>query len=318
MSSVLRRFCVLALMVPVLFVGTGISEALAGFGITPPYVRNTSLTRNSIYEQQILLVRSETNVAQKAEITIDAPEIDSWIQVLEGSEISMPRGVQKVPMTVRIQVPDDAEFRDYEGAIRIRTVPDDGEIAPGGVSISLGALVDIDLSVIDREIRDFRIRKISAADLNEGTKLAWLFFPGKIKFDMLMENTGNIDVAPSRVEFRIFDRAGQVMLEETENLGRIDTVPPYGTETVTAEIPTRLPAGSYIARYRIFNGDEVKQEGDLNLNILPAGTLQEAGFGFSGLSLPHKISVLLPIFAFLIAVLYLLHVRRRGGRVRGK
>jgi hypothetical protein len=305
-------------MVPVLFLGTGISEALAGFGITPPYVRNTSLTRNSIYEQQILLVRSETNVAQKAEITIDAPEIDSWIQVLEGSEISMPRGVQKVPMTVRIQVPDDAEFRDYEGAIRIRTVPDDGEIAPGGVSISLGALVDIDLSVIDREIRDFRIRKISAADLNEGTKLAWLFFPGKIKFDMLMENTGNIDVAPSRVEFRIFDRAGQVMLEETENLGRIDTVPPYGTETVTAEIPTRLPAGSYIARYRIFNGDEVKQEGDLNLNILPAGTLQEAGFGFSGLSLPHKISVLLPIFAILIAVLYLLHVRRRGGRIRGK
>lgn len=318
MSSVLRRFCVLALMMPVLFLGTGISEALAGFGITPPYVRNTSLTRNSIYEQQILLVRSETNVAQKAEITIDAPEIDSWIQVLEGSEISMPRGVQKVPMTVRIQVPDDAEFRDYEGAIRIRTVPDDGEIAPGGVSISLGALVDIDLSVIDREIRDFRIRKISAADLNEGTKLAWLFFPGMIKFDMMMENTGNIDVAPSRVEFRIFDRAGQVMLEETENLGRIDTVPPYGTETVTAEIPTRLPAGSYIARYRIFNGDEVKQEGDLNLNILPAGTLQEAGFGFSGLSLPHKISVLLPVFAFLIAVLYLLHVRRRGGRIRGK
>ena len=26
--------------------------ARAGFGITPPYVRNTSLTRNSTYEQQ--------------------------------------------------------------------------------------------------------------------------------------------------------------------------------------------------------------------------------------------------------------------------
>lgn len=310
MSSVLRKFSVLAVLLPVLFLGTGISEALAGFGITPPYVRNTSLTRNSIYEQQILLVRSETNVAQKAEIVIDAPEIETWVQVLEGSEISMPRGVQKVPMTVRIQVPNDAEFKDYEGSIRIRTVPEDGEVAPGGVSISLGALVDIDLSVIDREIRDFRIRKISTSDLNEGTKLAWLFFPGKIKFDMLLENTGNIEVAPSNVEFRIFDRTGKVLLEETDNLGKIDTVPPYGTETVTAEIPTRLPAGSYIARYRIYNGDEVKQEGDLNLNILPAGTLQQAGFGFMGLSVPHKISVLLPIFALLIVVIYLVNARR--------
>lgn len=310
MSSVLRRFSILAILVPVLFMGTGISEALAGFGITPPYVRNTSLTRNSTYEQQILLVRSETNVAQKAEITIDAPEIESWIQVVEGSEISMPRGVQKVPMTVKIQVPDDAEFRDYEGSIRIRTVPEDGEVAAGGVSISLGALVDIDLSVIDREIRDFRIRKISTSDLNEGTKVGWLFFPGKIEFDMLLENTGNIEVSPSNVEFRIFDRTGRVLLEETTHLGRIDTVPPYGTETVTAEIPTRLPAGSYIARYRIFNGDEVKQEGDLSLNILPAGTLQQAGFGFIGLSFPHKISILLPVFALLIVAIYLLNARR--------
>lgn len=299
------------LVLPVLFFGTGVTEVFAGFGITPPYVSNTSLTRNSIYEQQILLVRSDANSAQKAEISIDAPEVAEWIEIVEGDEIKLPRGLQKVPMTVRIKVPSDAEFKDYGGSIRIRTVPDSGEVAPGAVSISLGALVDIDLSVIDREIKDFRIRKISAPDLNEGSKLGWLYFPGKIRFEMLLENTGNIDVAPSKVEFRIYDRAGKILLEETRDKGKMEKVLPYATETITAEIPTRLEAGGYVVRYTIYNDDEVKQEGDLSLNILPAGTLQLGGFGFTGLSIPHKISVLLPVFAMLIVGIYVWNARRK-------
>lgn len=315
MKSYSRKL-LLVLLIPVLFFSAGLHDVFAGFGITPPYVRNTSLTRNSVYEQQILLVRGETNVAQKAEISIDAPDIQDWVEVLEGTEIMMPRGQQKIPMTVRITVPEDAEFRDYEGSIRIRTLPADGEVAAGAVSISLGALVDIDLSVIDRVIKDFRVRKISVADLNEGSNVGWLFFPGKIRFNMLIENTGNVDIAPSSVEFRIFDRAGKVLLEETTHVGRIDTVQPYGTETITAELPTRLPAGSYVARYAIYNDDEMKQEGDLSLNILPEGTLQTAGFGFIGLSLAHKISVLLPIFAILIAALYMWRARRVSKKLK--
>ena len=288
------------------------SVAHAGFGITPPYVKNTSLTRNSIYEQQILLVRGDASAAQVAEVSVDAPEIQDWITVVEGDRISMPRGEQKVPMTVRINVPGDADFSNYEGKIRIRTVPEDGQVSAGAVNISLGALVDIDLQVIDREIKDFRVRKVSVGELNEGHKFLWLFFPGKVRFDMSIENTGNVDVAPSRVELRIFDRSGKVLLEETDNIGRIDELTPYATGDVMAEIPTRLPAGSYIARYQIYNDDEIKQEGDLSLSIRPYGTVQAAGFGFAGLSIPHKISVLLPIFALIIAILY--YVRARGLR----
>jgi len=311
MNSRARTFFLIGLLFCVTVFSVAPQYVEAGFGITPPYVRNTSLTRNSTYEQQILLVRSDASTAQVAQVTVDAPEIQDWITIVEGDEIRMPTGVQKVPMTVQIQVPDDAEFRDYEGAIRIRTLPEDGELSGGSVSISLGALVDVGLTVIDREIKDFRVRRISVNDLNEGSKVAWLFFPGKIRFDMMIENTGNVDISPSNVEFRIFDRSGKVLLEETDNIGGIDTIPPYGTETVTAEIPTRLPAGSYVARYRIYNDDEVKQEGDLSLNILPAGSVQAAGFGFVGLSMAHKVSILLPVFALLIAGIYLWHARRK-------
>jgi hypothetical protein len=305
-----KQLSILAVFIPVLFFVLGAHELFAGFGITPPYVRNSSLTRNSIYEQEILLVRGDGARPEIAEVAIDAPEIEDWIEIVEGEEILMERGVQKVPMTVRVSVPSDAEFKDYEGAIRIRMLPADGQLTGGTVSISLGARVDIGLSVIDREIKDFRVRRISVSDLNEGSKTAWLFFPGKIRFDVMIENTGNIDISPSKVEFRIFDRAGKVLLEETESTNKMDKVPPYGTETVTAELPTRLPAGSYIARYRIFNDDEIKQEGDITLNIKPYGTLQTAGYGFLGLSLAHKTSVLLPIFALIIALLYLWRARR--------
>jgi hypothetical protein len=312
MGILVRKLSILFVLVPVLFVSLGLGEVLAGFGITPPYVRNTSLTRNSIYEQQILLVRGNPNVAQRAEVTIDAPGFEDWIEVVEGLDIPLPRGSQKVPMTVRVTVPGDADFENYQGAIRIRTLPEDGQVDAGTVSISLGARVDIDLDVIDREIRDFRIRKVAVADLNEGSKLAWLYFPGKIQFEMLLENTGNVPVSPDRVAIKIYDRSGVTLLEETKNLGRIPTVDPYQAETIFAEIPTRLPAGRYIARYQIFNGDDVEQEGDLSLTIVPAGTLQTAGFGFMGLSMAHKISVLLPIFSVIIVVLYILHNRRRN------
>jgi len=292
--------------------------AHAGFGITPPYVRNTSLTRNSTYEQQILLVRGDPDVALNAEVTIDAPEIEAWIQIVEGTKILMPQGEQKVTMTVRVTVPKDADYKEYIGKIRIRTQPTDDQIAQGVVSISLGAQVDLNLNVIDRVIEDFRVRKISVSDLNEGHKLGWLYFPGKIQFPMLIENTGNVDISPSKVVFKIYDFSGAVLLEETKHLGKLKKIAPYLTEEITASLPTRLPAGTYSARYSIYNGEDIKQEGELSLSVLKYGTLQTAGYGFSGLSLAHKISVLLPIFAVAIFVLFFIYNRRERKKKKAR
>lgn len=302
----------LSALVVLLYFAFGTLVASASFGITPPYVRNTSLTRNSTYEQQILLVRGDPNMPLNAQIVIDAPEIQDWIEIVEGNTILLPRGEQKVAMTVRIKVPSDAKYQEYEGKIRIRTQPTNDQVAEGVVSISLGAQVDINLNVIDRVIEDFRVRKIDVSDLDAGHKLAWLFFPGKINFTMSLENTGNVNIAPSKVQFKIYDRTGAVLLEVTHHTGKLKKIAPYATEDVTAHLPTRLPAGSYMARYTIFNGEEIKQEGELNLSVLPYGTLQTAGYGFTGLSIPHKISILLPIFAILISVLYIIYYRRKS------
>lgn len=293
------------------------NTASAGFGITPPYVTNSSLTRNSIYEQTILLVRSDPSVPLKAQISIDTPGITDWFTIVEGTEFLLPPGEAKVPMTVRVTVPKDADFKNYLGKIRIKTTAADTDSAgAGSVSISLGAQVDVDLTVIDKIIKDFRVRKIGISDLNEGHKFWWLYFPGKIRFEIMLENTGNVDAAPSEVLFRIYDISGQVLFEETKNTNNIKTVSPFKTDTVLAELPTRLPSGSYLARYQIKNGDDIKQEGEINISILPYGTLQVAGYGFMGLSLAHKLSLLLPLFALLSSLSFgfLRMSTRRGKR----
>lgn len=294
-----------------------VAQVFAGFGITPPYVKNTSLTRNSTYQQEILLVRSDPDRALNANITVDAPEFADWITIAEGNKILLPQGEQKVPMTVQVRVPDNADFKDYSGVIRIKTSRADGDLSSGSVNISLGAQVDIDLTVIDREIKNFRVRRIDISDLNEGHKWGWLYFPGKIRFSMLVENTGNVDVAPSKVVFRIYDTSGTVLLEETKNSNRMHKIEPFATEDIRAELPTRLPAGGYLARYQIYNGEDIKQEGELTLSILPYGTLQAAGYGFLGLSIPHMISIILPILTLIVIVGSLVYTSRRKRQREG-
>ncbi len=286
--------------------------SFAGFGVTPPYVTNPSLTRNSVYEQKIYLVRSDPTTDLKATISIDVPGVNEWFTINEGKEFLLPQGEQKVPMTVKVTVPENADYKQYKGNIRIKTGAADDKAGSAGVSISLGAQLDVDINVIDKKIKDFKVRKIGISDLNEGHKVGWLYFPGKIRFEMFIENIGNVPIAPSDVVFRIYDRSGSVLLEETHKKGSIDTIDPFLAETVFAELPTRLPAGSYIARFEIFNGEEMKLNGEVNLSVLPYGTLQAAGFGFLGLSLAHKLSLIVPIlFIFFASIAVYVRVRRR-------
>lgn len=310
MDRVMHRLLSTVGVALILFLVVGTHLAFAGFGVTPPFVRNTSLTRNSTYEQQILLVRGNPTTDLKATVQVDAPDIQNWITITNGTQFLLPKGAQKVPMTVQIKVPPNAPFKDYTGSILIKTGPANDKVGQGAVNISLGAQVDIDLTVINKKIRDFRIRKISIGDLNAGHKVAWLYFPGKINMNMLLENTGNVKIAPSQVTMNIYDPSGTKLLESTKNIGAMKQVAPYDTQSVIAALPTHLPPGPYLARYKIYNGSDVKLEGEATLNILKYGTLQAAGFGFVGLSIAHKLSILLPIFALIITILLLVYARR--------
>lgn len=292
----------------------------AGFGISPPYVINDRLTPGAVYEQEIIIVRSDPEEDLKAEITKNIPGIESWFEIVQGDVFILPKGKLQVPMVVRVTVPPDAKYEAHKGAIRIRTSPVLNE-APkgGGVTIALGAQIDVNIKVVDK-ILDFVVRKIRMTDLEEGRTKWGLFFPAKIRFFMTVENTGNAPYAPTKIHFDIYDSEVETLLESVDNTNTLPLIPAYGTEELVAELPTRLPQGRYTAKYTIYKGESVAQQGEVNVSIAAIGAVPGyEGYGIWGLSVTDKLKVVAVFVIPLLLVLILIGIltsRRRKRRKR--
>jgi hypothetical protein len=190
----------------------------------------------------------------------------------------------------------------------------------GGVTIALGAQIDVNIKVVDK-ILDFAVRRIRMADLEEGRTKWGLFFPAKIRFLMTIENTGNAPYAPTRVHFDIYDSEVETLLESVENTNTFTPIPAYATEELTAELPTRLPKGRYTAKYTVYKGETVAQQGEVNVSIAAIGAIPGyEGYGIWGLSLTDKLKVVgvvvIPLIIVLILISILASRRRRRKRRR--
>lgn len=296
-----------------LFWGGLTNVAFAGFGITPPYVRNDTLRQGSEYTQEIIIVRSDPVEDLNAELTYNLPGYESWFSSDRGTKFILPKGESQVKLHITVRVPDEAKLGAYNGNIRIRTYS--SENATNGVSLALGAQIDVHLKVVD-QVFDFQVRRVELSEAEEGHKKWWLAFPGKIKFAIYLENTGNVPAAPYKVIFQTYDVTGSQLLETTENTNRIDSILPFDTKKVFAYIPTWLPPGSYLVKYDIKKTEtESAQTGQLSLSILPRGTITGyEQYGFEGLKLADQLSIILPAAILLLAVITLVVVKRSKKR----
>ncbi len=305
----------------VLSMSSGVHFASAGFGITPPYVRSDRLTRGTLYHQQINLVRSDPEEDMKVNLTLNIPGAQPWFSVDKGTEFIVPKGVSQMPIVVTVEVPSNADYNEYKGTIRIRTSAANVKLG-GGVTIALGAQVDVTIKVVDK-IFDFEVRQIRVANLEEGIHKWGLFFPGKIRFFMIIENTGNTVFGPTKVHFDIYDSNGETLLESVDNTNKIEQIQPFALKEVIAELPTHLPAGSYVAKYSIYKNADIAQQGQINLSIQTLGSVPGyEGYGFDGLSLADKLKVIgvvgAPIvLTAILATAFTLRRRRRKKKTNG-
>ena len=250
------------------------SSALADFGISPPYIRNDKLIQGSYYEREIILVRGDPTKDLKAEVTLDVPQANDWISIDKGLEFVLPKGKKQVPIIISVDVPEGAELGDYKGAIIIVTSslkPPEG----GTVSIALGGQIDVDLNVIDEKIFDFKVNSIKILDLKEG----WT-----IKFLMEIENIGNMELAPTKVHFDIYDIKKQQLLESVDNANQLETVKPFEIKEIVAEIPTKLGPGNYWVQFKIFRNEEMTRQGEIPFSIFSKGAV-----GIESLELEEEI-----------------------------
>jgi len=253
----MKKYVILISVIALIGIFGQVSFLEAGFGVSPPHVMNYHLIRGSHFEETVYLVRGEPDVRLNAEVTLDAPEIEDWITIDKGMNFPLPKGEQKVPMKVIIDVPADAAFGNYQGYIQVRAVP--GEGTEGGVATVLGVRVDIDIAVSEKGYSDFRIRGISIPDFEKGSSLVVF---------MMLENTGNTQIRPSKVHLDIYD-ISHLKLLQSGDIFETTWVEPFATRQSTGELQVDLELGEYWADVTVYKEEESLGVNRVHFRVIP-------------------------------------------------
>jgi hypothetical protein len=279
--------------------------AMAGFGISPPYVKTKNpIFPGSHYEQIITLLRSSAEEALEAKVAVEAPEIASWVRIEQGDSFELPAGALQVPMKVVVDVPKDAEIGNYAGYINVHIVPK-GALTGSGVAIALGARIDIDLEVTNEAFIDFMVRMVDIPAIEElkapwrWPVFSWLLY--RVNVVMKIENLGNIETSPTRVEMDVYDINERGIIATYVDK-KIPPVPPFQIADVEASFLTKLEAGEYWARTRIYKGNEIVNKDKIIFAVHPPGQSPnpfKPGWAGYGLALGYLALLLVLAAAFI-------------------
>lgn len=284
-----------------IFIFFGLAPVVqAGFGVTSPYLENDLLIQGAHYQKKMEIVRSDPVEDWQAEITIEVPGANDWISIDKGNEFILPKGTTQVPIIVSVDVPPNAKLGRYQGVIRLRTVPVN---AVGGVSIALGARINVDLEIVEGGFFDFKVERLRFLDIEEG----W-----KVKLGMTIKNTGNVAVSPTKIYLEVYDSSEKNKLASLENDNLTDKVKPFETKELIATFANQLKPGAYPTYLKIFKKDELVKEGKLTLSVFPPGTLPpETPFGNFFSEIFNKEKLIIIISAVIFLIIFLLIVLKK-------
>jgi len=298
MLRLFRKNFLFILLPMALFVFVGPPLTHAGFGVSPGAIQEGRLVPGITVTRTIYLVQGnpEADVGIVAEI--ESRDIKDWITLDSGFNFVIPAGVQQFPMGVTVKVPKDAELGQYSAVVRVHTQPPPAEAA-GSVAISLGGLVNIDLTVGNDIILEYRVKGLRVFDVKQGEPL---------QVSARIENTGNVPASPDSATFELFDKFGNTRLAfitaENEQFPR---VPAFAEESVVLEFPLDIviAPGEYRSHVKVFN-----EKGDV---------LREIKIGFSVLErtfLDDIKSYVLIVGVVLIVIIVALVIFLRRRRIR--
>jgi len=241
--------------------------AHAGFGVSPPSIKETRLVPGSRITRTIYLIQGDPLYDVGIGVIVESKDIKDWISFDPGETFIVPKGVQQFPLKVTIQVPKDAEMGIYKAFVRTSTVPQKAEGATS-VAISLGGRIDVELTVGNDVYESFTITNINIEHIRAGESP---------KVEIEVDNTGNVPTGPSAASFELFNKFGNIRLA----YGQIEItkkVPSFTREGMSVEFPleVRLAEGEYWGNVIIYDDtNRVVKE-------LRKVFIVKKGVGFSG------------------------------------
>ena len=269
----------------------------AGFGVSPPDVTNHHLVPGSRYEKTIYLVRGRPETEMTADIDVVAPEIKDWITIDKGLKFPLPKGEQKIPMKIIIDVPPDAGYGNYGGHIKVRALPSEGG---GQVTAVLGVRVDLDLRVSGEGYYDFRLKTVSIPDVEIGEPLV---------VSLMLENLGNVKARPAKVHVDIYNINHNSLLESGDIL-TTTWVDSFQTGQSAGEMEINLDLGEYWADVTAYKEEEPLGLHRVHFMVIPEEVPEEAVEG-RGLFLNKTGQAVLAIIIVLIILIIFIRKERR-------
>lgn len=236
------------------------NQVFAGLGISPAEIQNMHIKPGMSYEQVFEISRSKTDYVMDVSVSIDMnnEEQNEWISIEPSMKFQLDEGVDRRDMTVKVDVPEDAELGEYNGFVRIETTGDsDG---PGAVTVTEGARIDVNLTVTDQDYTELLVRLMKFEDV---------YGDDPIKLMLKIENKGNVEAAPSKVIAKIKDLTQtEVATIETQDIEKVE---PGKTQEVYAYFENTLEKGEYFGDVSVYNGDELLIEDTLLLRVFSEG-----------------------------------------------
>ena len=237
----------------------------AGFGVSPPLIREDKLVKGIRLDRIVYLVQGAPDRAMQVELFVDSP-VKDWISFPQGNPVTIPQGVQQFPLAVEIAVPEDADLGIYKGSIRVTTVPDKADQA-GEVAIAIGGVIDLDLTVGNDVIVDVDVRTIKILNIKEGNDP---------EADVTIVNNGNVGSAPDAATFELFNKFGELRLAYAESEA-FESIPAFSerVEHLSFPIDIHLAPGEYWGHVKVYKDNQLLNELKTVFNVTERSAVEE-------------------------------------------
>lgn len=248
------------LFLSILFLLTTSSKvSAASVGVSPGGIYNEYLKPGLEYEQEFIISRGTPIRSVLAEIYLEANEFEDWVKFTPGKIITLPAGVQRVPFTVKLDIPEDAKYGKYEGFFRVLLKNEDR----GQVSIQPAIRLDMKFYLTEKEVRLLDPQNVSVQDTYEVYPLI---------VELLIRNNGNSPASPDSLNLDVYSLDDKLV--KTFSTYNIPKIPPFKTNTVEVIFNRHnLSPGTYLGRLKVNDQGETLLEDSSIFNVYEGGDI---------------------------------------------
>jgi len=243
-----------------------------GLGISPSVFEINNLVRGIHVERQIMLSRSDATEELTFKV-VGEGQISEWLSVEQGENFTIPSGVHRFSVNIRIDVPDDAPNGIHKGNLRFLSQQSNNiegdDNASTQISTNVNAVLQLALTISGDQLLDYSITSLDIPPLEEG-------WPMQIVLNI--QNNGNVAAIPDRIEVEIWDKYKEAKVKSFEltDFSKSNSVKAFSQgDFITSYDKLDLDIDQYWAVVRSYLKEDILFEESVIFDVFPVGTIDQ-------------------------------------------